>query len=193
MTTKAEFNAEEWEQIASGPAIAGLIVVAAQRGGTLRETIAMAKAYGEEREHHTTELIGELASTPPKVDRKEFSSAEDLRTRGLGKITEAVGALEAKATPEEVDAYRAFSLAVAQRAAEADKSGGVLGIGGERVSDAERTALNDVAAALGADPPSEPAAPSETTGPSEPRLVARVSAGVAGPRTHHRDSYVPGT
>jgi hypothetical protein len=161
MTTKAEFNAEEWEQIASGPAIAGLIVVAAQRGGTIRETIAMAKAYGEERENHTAELIGELASTPPKVDRKEFSSAEDLRTRGLGKVTEAVAALEAKATPEEVDAYRAFSLAVAQRAAEADKSGGVLGIGGERVSDAERTALNDVAAALGADPPSETAGPSE--------------------------------
>jgi len=43
MTTKAEFNAEEWEQIAGGPALAGMIVISAQRGGTIRETIAKAR------------------------------------------------------------------------------------------------------------------------------------------------------
>ena len=47
MTTKAEFNAEEWEQIAGGPALAGMIVISAQRGGTIRETVAMAKVYKE--------------------------------------------------------------------------------------------------------------------------------------------------
>ncbi len=40
-------------------------------------------------------------------------------------------------------------LTVAERAAERTKSGGVLGIGGERVSDAERAALDELAAALG--------------------------------------------
>ena len=119
----------------------------------------MAKSYNEAREGHAgSELIGEIAASAPSIGSKEFSSAEDLRTRGLGKITEAVALLESKATPEEVEAYRSFALNVAQRAAEADKSGGFLGIGGERVSDAETTALNDVAAALGTEPPPPAAA-----------------------------------
>ena len=47
---------------------------------------------------------------------------------------------------------------VAQQAAEADKSGGFLGIGGERVTGDEQSALSDVAAALGTEaPPASPA------------------------------------
>ena len=42
MTTKAEFNAEEWQNVAEGPALGGLIVIAAQRGGTIRESVQMA-------------------------------------------------------------------------------------------------------------------------------------------------------
>jgi hypothetical protein len=154
MTTKADFNAEEWERIAAGPALAGLILVAAQRGGTIRESLAIGKVYKEaQAEHAGVDLLGEIVGSAPRVDTKEYSSAEDLRTRGLGRLTDAVSTLEAKASADEVEAYRGFAIAVAQRAAEADKSGGVLGIGGERVSDAERTALADVAAALGTEPP----------------------------------------
>jgi len=152
MTTKADFNGEEWDQIAEGPAIAGLIVITAQRGGTLRESLAMGKVYAEAATEHGTELIGELGSLP-KVDPREFSSNEDLRMRGASRITEAVRLLEAKATPEEVEEYRAFAMKVAQRAAEADKSGGVLGIGGERVTSDEQAALAEIAAALGTEPP----------------------------------------
>jgi hypothetical protein len=156
MTTKADFNAEEWDRIAEGPALAGLILISAQRGGMIRETFAMAKVYAEtNKEHGDSDFIGELAGTKPNPDMKQFSSKEDLRTRGLGKITEAVELLETKADPDEVEAYRSFALSAAQRAAEADKSGGFLGIGGERVTDAERTALTDVAAALGTDPPAD--------------------------------------
>ena len=158
MTTKADFNAEEWERITEGPALAGMIVVAAQRGGTIRESMAMAKVYVAARKDHAdSDLLGELAASPPKIDHKQFTSAEDLRTRGLGKLTEAVSLLESKATPEEVETYRTFALDVAVHAAEADKSGGFLGVGGERVTAAETTALADVAAALGAEPP--PASP----------------------------------
>jgi hypothetical protein len=154
MTTKSEFNAEEWERIASAPAIAGLIVIAAQRGGTIRESVAMAKVYVETREQHRgSGLLEEIASKAPQIDRGEFSSKEELDTKGLERIREAVALLEDRATPEEVEDYRRFALTAAERAAEADKSGGVLGIGGERVSDAEREALNRVAEALGTSAP----------------------------------------
>ena len=158
MTTKAEFNAEEWSKITEGPALAGLIVIASQRGGTIRESLAMAKVYRETQEKHGAggDLLGELVQSAPNLNAKQFSSKEDMHTQGLERIRTAVGLVEAKATPEELDEYRKFSMAVAQHAAEADKSGGFLGIGGERVSGNEQAALTEVAEALGTEAPPPP-------------------------------------
>ena len=134
MTTKAEFNAEEWDKIAEGPALAGLIVISSQRGGTIRETMAMAKVYAAAQKEHTAgDLVGELVQSAPHLESKQFSSKEDLRTRGIDKITRGGGAGRGEGDPEELADYREFSMNVAQQAAEADKSGGFLGIGGERV------------------------------------------------------------
>lgn len=49
MTGKADFTLEEWELVLEGPPSAAIIVVTAQRGGTIRETLAIAKAYVEAR------------------------------------------------------------------------------------------------------------------------------------------------
>jgi hypothetical protein len=152
MTTKADFDASQWETVVEGPVIAGLIVVTAQRGGSIREALAIGKEYVEEAQAHKGELIGEIAEKPPRLTPKEFSSPDALRTEGQQRIAEAVEILKGKATPEEVDAYGRFVLAVAERAAAADKSGGTLGIGGVEVSDAEKAALDEIAAMVGVDP-----------------------------------------
>ena len=159
MTTKAEFNGDEWQQVSEGPALAGLIVISSQRGGTIRETLAMAKVYAAaQKEHSAGDLVGEIVQSAPHLESKQFSSKEDLRTRGLGKITDAVALVEAKASPEELAEYREFAMTIAKHAAEADKSGGFLGIGGDRISGNEQSALNDIAAALGTDAPTAPPA-----------------------------------
>jgi hypothetical protein len=151
MTTKADFDAAEWETVIEGPAIAGLIVVTAQRGGAVREAIAIGKEYVEELREHRGELIGEIAEKPARLHHDDFSSKEALHVEGLQRITQAVELMKAKATPDEVDAYGHFVVAVAERAAKADKSGGTLGIGGVEVSDAENSALDEIAAAVGVD------------------------------------------
>jgi hypothetical protein len=148
MATKADFTAVEWDTIVQAPALAALRVISAQRGGTIRESMQVAKVYNEAREQHGGELIGEIAKSAPTIDRSQFSSPEDLAAQTPERIRAAIELLESK-SPDDVDAYRQFTLTVAQRAAEADKSGGVLGIGGERVSDSERAALGEVAEALG--------------------------------------------
>lgn len=154
MTTKAEFNADEWDAIRGGPALAGLIMISSQRGGTVRESLAMAKTYSAaQKEHGSADLIGEIVAGAPNLDSKQFSSKEELHTLGLAKITEAVGLLAAKATPEEVAEYREFALTIATHAAEADKSGGFLGIGGERITGKEQEAMDQIAAALGTEAP----------------------------------------
>lgn len=150
MATKADFNALEWQTVVEGPAIGGLIVLASQKGGTIRESMAMAKVYAEaKRERAGDDLLGEIVSQAPQVDAREFDSVEKLRTEGVERIRNAVALVESKGGAEDAEAYREFSIRVAERAAEADKSGGFLGIGGERVSDSERAALEQVASALG--------------------------------------------
>jgi hypothetical protein len=63
MTGKADFTQEGWQGVLEAPPSAALIIVTARRGGTFRETIAMAKAYAEARQHHgESELLDEIVS-----------------------------------------------------------------------------------------------------------------------------------
>jgi hypothetical protein len=148
VTGKADFTPEEWERVLEAPPTAGLIVVAAERGGTFRETFSMAKAYTEARQQHgESELLDEVVSSKPKVDRTRYRSPEELKEHGLQQLREAVDLLERKATPQEVDDYRRFVLSLAERVASAHREGG------QEVSDAERAAIDEIAAALGTSGP----------------------------------------
>ena len=63
MTSKSDFTTEEWKLILEAPPVAGLLVVTAQRGGSIRETIAMAKAYVEARQQHgESQLLDEIVA-----------------------------------------------------------------------------------------------------------------------------------
>ena len=149
MTTKADFNAEEWSQVLEGPPTAGMIVITAQRGGTIRESIELGKAYAEARRNQgSSELLDAIVAEQPQIDSSRYKSAEELRENGLGRLREAVELLEQKATPDEVDDYKRFVVSLAERAAAAHKEGGFLGVGGEEVSEAERAALDEIAAAV---------------------------------------------
>src|SRR5215217_8941839 len=76
MTTKADFNAEEWERVAQAPALAGLLVILADRGGTIRETVALGRAYAEARRDAADELLGDIVATAPQVDPTSLRSEE---------------------------------------------------------------------------------------------------------------------
>jgi hypothetical protein len=154
MTSKADFNAEEWATVVEGPLYAGMRVVSADRGGTLRETLALGRVYQEARgAHGDSELLDELVKSPPAIDQDRVREAGgDIAAVASERLHEAIGILEAKATPEEIDAYKRFVMTAAQAAAGAHKEGGFLGIGGKPVSDAENRALDEISTALGSPP-----------------------------------------
>ncbi|HEY1711928.1 MAG TPA: hypothetical protein VGG07_03445 [Solirubrobacteraceae bacterium] len=156
MTTKADFNAEDWSTVVDGPLYAGLRVIAADRGGTLRESLAMGRVYQDARaQHGSSELLDELAKSPPSVDPERLQQAGgDLSAVTTDHLRNAMSILESKATAEEADAYKTFVMRVAQAVAGAHKEGGFLGIGGKRVSDAEEQALDEISHALGPPPAS---------------------------------------
>lgn len=154
MTQKADFNAEEWSTVVDGPLYAGMRVISASRGGTLRETLAMGRVYQEARQRHgESELLDELVKSPPSIDPEQLQKAGgDIGTITAQHLRDAMTILESKATPAEVDAYKRFVMTVAQAAAGAHKEGGFLGIGGTPISDAENHALDELSGALGAPP-----------------------------------------
>jgi hypothetical protein len=144
MTTKGAFSPEEWKVVLEGPPTAGMIVVTAARGGTFRETIAMAKAYAEARsEHGESELLDEIAAAKPKVDHTRYHSADELRENGLDHLRNAVAVLGSKATTEELDDYRRFVLTLAGKVATAHREHG------QDVSPAEAEAIQQITEALG--------------------------------------------
>ena len=144
MTTKAEFNADEWERVAQAPAFAGVMVILGDRGGTFRETIALGKAYAGARREGGGELLEQVVTSPPHVDPKSITP-DQLPER----IREAIRIVEQKATPEETEEYRQFILRVADVVAHAHKEGGVLGIGGKEVSEEEQAVLDQLASTVG--------------------------------------------
>ena len=118
----------------------------------------MAKAYAEARKSAgASELLDTIVSAKPQVDKERAPTQEQMKENQLQHLRDAVALVEQKASAEELEAYRGFIVGLAERVAEARKEG-FLGLSGERVSDDERTAINEVAEALGTDPPPPPAA-----------------------------------
>jgi hypothetical protein len=144
VTGKSAFSEEEWKAILEAPSIAGMIVLIAESGGSFRESFALAKAYAEARQQHGEgELLDEVVSAKPQFDRHRYGSTEALESDGPQRLREAVAALESKATPEEVEAYRGFVVSVARRVAEAHKEHG------EEIGPGEQAALERVGESLG--------------------------------------------
>jgi hypothetical protein len=143
MTGKADFTEEEWELVREGPPTAGIVAASASRGGSFRESWAIAKAYTEARKARgASELLDDLVADKPKT--KRYASPEEAESEGLQRLREAVVLLEQKASPGEVAGYRDFTLDVAERAAEAHKEKGEMA----SVSVAEREAIEKIAASL---------------------------------------------
>ncbi len=144
MTGKSAFTEEEWQTVLEGPPVAGLLVLTAQRGGSFRESFAVAKAYAEVRQQHgESELLDEIVSAKPEIDRHKYGSPEKLQQEGPKQLSDAVAVLQSKATPEEVEDYRSFVLSLAERVAAAHKEHG------EPISPPEQATIDQIEASLG--------------------------------------------
>jgi hypothetical protein len=141
----SDFSEDEWQVVVQGPPTAGLIVVTAQRGGTFRETFSIAKSYAAAAKLVAEgDLLREIVTHRPELDRTRFRSPEQLREHGLQHIRDAVALVEAKA-PGDLADYREFTLALAKNVADAHRERGNDDAG----RDAERAAIDEIASALG--------------------------------------------
>lgn len=145
MTTKADFNAEEWSTLVEAPLLAAMQVVAAERGGTIRESLAVGRAYTEARRlQGESPLLDAIVATPPSLDPQKLKEGGDVKAQSAARLSEAVSIVDGQADADEAQAYKQFILTVAEAAANANREGGFAGIGGKPVSASEQAVLDEL-------------------------------------------------
>ncbi|HEY7794426.1 MAG TPA: hypothetical protein VIA10_10515 [Gaiellaceae bacterium] len=113
MAGKADFTEQEWDQLRKGATGAGLLVSVSDRGffDSFKEATSLAKHMAAGRKEDSR-LVRELAAERGTGFGVRSSPAE-IESEALEALRGAVATLRAKA-PDEVDAYRAFVLELAE-------------------------------------------------------------------------------
>jgi hypothetical protein len=139
MATRTDFTDEEWTAMQSGITGAGYYVATVDRGffDTFKEASALARHLRETHERSDNELIRELAAGHDRPFGVT-ASPQEIEQGTVTALQQGVAALEAK-SPDDLPAYRAFVLDVAQSVAAAAKD----------VSAQENQALDSIRSALG--------------------------------------------
>jgi hypothetical protein len=162
VSDKSTYTSDEWSLLRSTPTFVSAGVAAADPGGVvgaIKEATAGAQAFAEFAvKHSTLDLFKALASDqslPAMPSPQELMGTGDAQQQTLnfqhavlGRVSDTVKVLEAKAAPEETAAYKELLSYVADKVANASSEGGFLGFGGVRVSDKEKSFLAALAGAM---------------------------------------------
>ena len=159
MANVTNFTPEELNQIREIIPLTGFAVAVAGNSGiigTFKEAAATARGLSEAAaKYPQNELIQSLLKdlsqnrpTMPKYNPLEAGVQEKIKTDALEKTRQVVTVLSQKAPPQEVNEFKQWILAVSESVANAAKEGAFLGIGGERVSAAEKAMLTDLQGVL---------------------------------------------
>jgi hypothetical protein len=150
LSYQAEYKPADWQKVAMGPMMAGVFVATADNAGQLsfvRESTAVAAAILDAAESSDDELVASVAVYWRDGGARP-SLPEDYHTaQGRAVLLEAVAeadALAGASHPESLPAYRLWCLECGFVAARAHHEGE----GPESVTDAERVAFAELAAAL---------------------------------------------
>ena len=162
MSTKEDYTPEQWQLLIDVPPMVGTAVMVAGKSGlgSLKEAFALASSVLSGKDgYEDNQLIQSLIQSRMKDgQRSQIESLSDNPYRSkqpieladeVAKKCQQVNQLLAeKSTVAEAGGYKQWVLDVGQKVANAAKDGGFLGVGGQRVSEAEQEVLDKLAAAL---------------------------------------------
>ncbi len=104
---------------------------------------------------HAADKHGELAQAratrdwaTARMKAQGISSAEQLTAQTLADARAVAALLDSKIDPMQATQYRQWALSMAEKVAMASTEGGFLGFGGTRLSDAEKTLIEQIKVAL---------------------------------------------
>jgi hypothetical protein len=158
MASKSDFTPEEWKMIVAAAPMVGLAVTCASPSGpwgVMKEMLSMGMAMAEMIQKGSgntliAELGADLKARQTKAEPPQgMKEPEQCKEAALNHIRAVNDILGRKVKPEEAEEFKKWLLTVGHRVAEAANEGGIFGFGGERVSDAEKNVLRQIAFALG--------------------------------------------
>ena len=162
MVGKADFTTDEWNKLLEGVMLAGTAVTAADPSGlwgSLKEGMANAGVlrdvwHGAIDNPLVKDIAEEFKSSEGRgaaqdALRARFKGAkrDDIMNLSVDALRDVSRLVDTKA-PGDAVGFKQFLMKIAQSVAEASKEGGILGFGGERVSAAEQSALDNIARVL---------------------------------------------
>ena len=160
MTSRSAYSDDEWGLLVGLPQSVMIAASAAETDGgrrTLAESEAGLDAIAAGRDSGNplvrdvaTELVervgdpdtGAESAVVPLPDREAGLAEVLTRARGAATL------LTARAGPGDAAAYKHWLVGIAEQVVEAARSGGFLGIGGERVSESERRFVEELSTIL---------------------------------------------
>ncbi len=157
MTTKNDFDEQEWARIVRAPLMAGMAITLADPGGPIeaaKESMASIKAATNPPSRQ--QLLAEVALDLQAMVQQRHNPLKGFKPEGerppgeqvvdeLHSVRELVAA---KADAEEAAAFGQWLVQSAQAAADAAKEGGFMGFGAEQVSQREKDMIERVRAAV---------------------------------------------
>ena len=162
MTTQADYTTEEWKSILKAPVMAGMVVMLTGQSGPfqmVKEMFSVSKALADaEKQGASNELIGALVTAAKSAKREDmqpeqkFNTIEETRAYALDQVRQVGLLVDQKAPAQEAQEFKQWLTSLGQKVAEAAKEGGFLGFGGVQVTEEEKTAVSDLAMALGVKP-----------------------------------------
>lgn len=163
MTTQSAFTSEEWTALLDATILSGAYIVLSSPsglGGVLKESIGLSLAIADAvKDPEAGDLAQALATEFTKKEMQQelkqvqldmdSSNPQAYKQQAIDKLHQAAAIVEQKVSAEEATGLKRWWYTTAERTAHAAKEGSFLGISGERVSEEEKAALQEIAAALG--------------------------------------------
>ncbi len=164
MSTLNDYTQEQVEKLMAAPMLVSMYVMGSSLSGPIGlvkemmagvetaieagKTAAPNSLFNELWSEENLKLQQEKMQQETKESTEGAQNMDEAKAKMLDDIKNAVGIVSAKGSPEEIAAYKKLMTDVAQNVANAAKEGGLFGIGGEVVNNAERNALNDIQSAV---------------------------------------------
>jgi hypothetical protein len=162
MTDKSNFTADEWKTLLESVMMAGIAVSAAEPSGlwgVLKESFASgSELVRVKMDAGANQLIKAVAADFETSEGRDTArdgikeslkglKPVDIKTKCIDILQRAGAVVDTKA-PGDATAFKGWLRQISQHVAEASTEGGFLGIGGVKVSEAEKATLTEISNAL---------------------------------------------
>ena len=162
MADKSNFTADEWKLLLEGVTMAGIAVSAADPSGlwgVLKESFAsgseLVKAKMDPGANSLIKAVvadfetaeGRTTARDGLKEKLKGLKPADIPAKCIETLRQVAAVVDTKA-PADAAAFKGWLRQISQHVAEAATEGGLLGIGGVRVSDKEKATLKEISDAL---------------------------------------------